>query len=270
MVRASFFSSAVLMLPLVIAAGCATPAVSEFTTIGTFSAMGAGSSPGKAKPGDILFTQKVAASEVARLTTGAEFRTSNNERERYVLNAGDLLFGGTEAGSSARVYCSFEPNLHATDAFGGASYQSCLSDEDRDGRFDSIGGFVGVIGPEVAVRAGQIVAKAPIPADIRYETGNFSEAPSTHIGVRFEAKLFRNPRLVVVPITRASEQANWHFKQMFAELPPPSALPATLNVGGAKIEILSTEASAINYRVVSGFPEGEQIKFVFDPLPFED
>ncbi len=258
------------MAPLLITAGCATPSVSNFTATGAFAEMAAGPTSGIAQPGDILFTQKVVSTQVARLTTGAEFRTDGNKAAVYVLNAGDLLFAGIEEGSTARVFCSFEPNFLSTSAFGDSNYQSCLSDENGDGRFDTIGGFVGVVGPEVPIRAGQIVAKTLIPADIRYETAPLADSPATLIGVRYEHKLFGKPRLVTVPITRASEQARWFFKQKFAELPASNSLPAILDVGGAKIEILGEEAGALRYRIASGFPEGDAFDFVFDPLPYDN
>jgi len=135
--------------------------------------------------------------------------------------------------------------------------QVCFIDNDDDGRFEEMTPLVDHGSPNRPRFGGMTVLKYDIEP-IAYTPTEAHDARTSPLGVRF-----KDNRLQVVGIvdymlpTTPSQEGNYLLTYTSEAI--PRDLPATIEIAGARIEVLSREGDAIRYRLVNGFPSNEPI-----------
>jgi hypothetical protein len=224
--------------------------------------------PRSAVAGDILFSQDVRVTEAVRLDAYVPaYISTTRQRLEAGISAGSLLYRvAFESDESVRAYCSLEtitierdrPLLPATARF-------CLSDNDNDGGFDQLWTM------QVAVssrREGDAVVRDPAPpfnGDIVRDGGVIQRAPyavlDTHdippTTLRVAADRDSRGMLLRINAFHHDVQTNVSARSVHV---PTTALPQTVEILGARIDVLTQEPNSFRYRVVHGFPEGETLR----------
>ena len=225
----------------------------------------------RANDGDLIFRQEANVTSTATLDQAFSYYV-----ELEVANvttsvpAGAPLYELNSHAVRGRLYCTLDDtittvrtrqprsNMLATvNPNAPTTTQACFVDNDNDGRFEEMSPLSGNGSANRPRFGGMIVLKYDIEP-IAYSPSATPISRTSPIGVRL-----KNNRLQVVGIvdytltTTLSQEGPYLLTNVSEAI--PRDLPATIEISGARIEVLSREGDAITYRLANGFPPDQSI-----------
>jgi hypothetical protein len=232
--------------------------------------------PKSAVVGDVLFSQQVRIAETVRLDATVPISlASTREQVQSQLSAGSSLYRVVlDSDNSVRAYCSFETVSFERDSPRLPTYiRFCLADRDNDNAFDQMLWMQILLGGRR--EAGVWVRNSPLPfnGDVVSDGGALpSPAPYTALATHDipPMTLQMIADLAVfgtsLRIKAFHDGVQNHINARGVDV-PTTALPQIVELLGARVEVLAQEENGFRYRVVNGFPEGEQLRLGMPPVP---
>lgn len=230
--------------------------------------------------GGALFSQQARVTEVAQLQSAATVRIRAPTGEiRESVGAGELLYRvELNQAQPPHAFCSFDPTVVQNRPSGPMSrpsetYRFCLGDIDGDGDFDNLY----IMNSSLAGRRVDGVWTENLPALVSGGEMIYAGAMETPVSYTILTDHNAEPvtlQLILTPafdgfgayLVTARENGGW--TQLDSQnFQFEGAPPTTVDLFGARIEVLSREGRSITYRVVRGFPEGETIRAAIIPVP---
>lgn len=141
------------------------------------------------------------------------------------------------------------------------SSQTCFVDDNNDGQFEEMTWISGHMngGPGFG---GMMVLKYQINP-VAYSASPARDPRTSILGIQFESGGLRV--VGILPNGRTNPRPNGPYLPTADRVSIPRALPATLTLQGARIEVLSRANDTITYRVLSGFPTDPPIDTMLLP-----
>lgn len=229
-----------------------------------------------AQEGQIVFSQEATAanfallrepfSHVQELPAANATITVSTTSPLYELT-GSRSFRG-------RLFCTLDDTSHfertrparsnfmvTVDPAQTWSAQTCFVDDNRDGQFEEITWINGHVngGPGFG---GMMVLKYEI-GPIGYGSSPTRDPRTSILGIQYESGGLRV--VGILPNGRTNPRPNGPYLPTADRVSIPRALPATLTLQGARIEVLSRANDTITYRVLSGFPTDPPIDTMLLP-----
>lgn len=208
-----------------------------------------------AKPGEPLLVHPATSVRAARLT--AEAPTTSGYKKVKSFPAGTAMFGAHAPGGW--VYCAVAASTArwwAGDEF------ACYEDADEDGRFESVR-LSGEPFMRVPLFVFQLGAAKALPTPVPYERVPYAEGPRIDYALSFKVDRPRGkrgeppPAATSIRLTAQVGQPGAYASigDGIAGARLTAGQTATLQYGGAKIDILGVEADgSVRYRVTQGMP----------------
>jgi hypothetical protein len=212
---------------------------------------------------DILYRQPLAHGELVQLS--APLNIALDRDKRFAIPAGALLFATGRAHGllAARFadtdesekgpavsYCTNDVTFTGHNMFGRSMAAStCLIDNEGDGQFDeAYAGFA------MEGQAGYLIGDlgTRLDAGVTYTHVDPQEAPIGELAIVLSLQFLERPTLQLALITPRG-----HHLVADSAVAIPSQLPATIEIRGAQIEVLSLERGQLQYRVRGGFNADE-------------
>ena len=254
-----------ILISSVTITGCASIQESVGLSPMAMSATSVDSVTQKAKSGEIIYEQTASIIAGARLS--ADFKQATGVPglgTTYATKKGKLFYKLMT--SYGPAYCSYEAG--GTADLGLTELRLCFRDTDDNGKFDEIWtmdetGFVA--GPS----SGYLLRVAKVKGEVSYVALEENALPKQRFGILYQTPLLAKPKLSVVHLT-----AKKNGKDTVAlassdsvSVPKSENLPTTLDVDGAKIEILALDGKQIKYRILSGFPDDTMMTVIRQRMP---
>lgn len=216
----------------------------------------------------VLLRQDLKPAFYLEVTTDSETVTPVSfYRHRVVAPEGTLFYGGLFDGEGP-VACSFAPIMKGADAFGNDWEQPvCLGDSDEDGAFERFGTLFAGTGANLPVRSGALYGGLmPMEGTVPYRAASYDPADARFDGHTMEAKVR------FAPDARRGDTfelvlSDGPFEQgrllRTVPVPPPDALPATIDLFGAEVEVMSVDDGVVRYRILTSLPEDDVFVLTF-------
>lgn len=235
----------------------------------------------RAADGDIIWTQRLATAQGARLHLPVLLERSwERGRFRIEIPQGEALFEVHSENNRRVAFCTLSVTWSRfyADAFHQTS-RACLLDADEDGQFESVADLnesanydssqdfdpAQIAG---AGFGGTTLLRFPIDP-VGYDLVTLPEPATSTVAIQLKGS-----RLVVVGVVpganRLMVEGHWvrgSYIESSTEvsLPGRRRLPATVTILGAEIEVVSRDGSGIRYRVLRGF-SGDAINVSLRPF----
>jgi hypothetical protein len=218
----------------------------------------------------LVFRQEATAASIAVLDRPFEhFVQTEASNVTTSVPAGAPLYELTSRSIHGRLFCSIDNTItlvwrqaprsnalvtvdpNARPLAG----QACFVDDDGDGRFEELTSIAGQGARNSPGFGGMMVVKYDIEP-IAYTLSAVHDPRTSSLGVRFEGGGLRVVGIVddgaFAWRDAATQDGPYLLTDSWANI--PRRLPATLELNGARIEVLSHDGDAITYRVLQGFP----------------
>lgn len=156
------------------------------------------------------------------------------------------VFAGNAEDGDSVSFCTYDNTFTGRNAIGRSmAMRTCLIDDDADGAFDlayAATGFDGVASDQI----GDFGVR--VPASTRYTLVQEEPRNVAELAIKFSPpSMIGRGEIHMALMTERGE------RRICGSFPIPRALPASVMVQGAEIEVLAIENRTLSYRVRSGF-----------------
>lgn len=224
--------------------------------------------------GDTIFSQQARVTEVAQLQRNVPVHIGTPTGDiRRNLREGELLYRvELNDGAPQHAFCSFDPIVVPTTPSRPRTLRFCLGDIDGDGDFDNLYYMRSILGGRR--EGGEWVQNQPplVSGDAMSDAGAIETAGyavlTNHNAEPVQLEIRVMPSFHGIGFQLMSARENGGTTQIDSRnFSRDADLPATIDVLGARIEVLSREGNSITYRVLNGFPEGQVMRVANLPAP---
>jgi len=226
--------------------------------------------------GGVVFSQQARVTEVARLQRDVPVHISTPTGAiRQRLSEGALLYRvELNQAQPQHAFCSFEPTVVQRPAPRPSNIlRFCLGDIDGDGDFDNLYVMSSLLGGRrvngewvqnlpALVYGGAMGDAGAIETPARYTV------LTEHDAALVQLQILAMPSVSGTGFMLVTARENGGWTQLDSQqVEHGDEFPGTVDVYGARIEVLSRIERTITYRVLNGFPEGGTLRLAINPVP---
>ena len=232
----------------------------------------------KVHDGQVIVIGEPQAFRTATLLADVEQIVPVRKNGYHRASSGEPLYYINTKGNAAATYCTTRGTLTAKAPIGPVSFKSCFTDYEMDGNFDAVWGGAMVSSAMIKdtssytdiITVSMITDRTELASPLPYKLGTDEPIPGTKIGLLFQSKLLgggrirkfyqvRGENLVLSGGDVSIEKINSDERINGIEF-KFSDLPEVIEFMGAKIELISLENNALQYKIIDHSFDAEATK----------